>query len=311
MKLHDLLIYYGYPSLINGSQSQEEAIGHFARYSLVVLGDGLQNATHPDHPFTRRLAAELSECQLFGYIDLGVHSPHGAVQNLDLAEIEQRARAWRGLGAHGVLLDDYGYDFAVTRERQRAAVEICHSNELSVIANAWDPRHALSPDPGLSNPRGLAANLKPTDFYLWESYLVSESRWTSFKTWRAKANTLTKVLKRCPVGVLSCTTTAVHGLIQGEGDEWPFVWGSAWVEGHHACGWGEPNFSASDNQAPFRARPAAPAERRRGNLRAAGPEAIECGCEHGRVVSDFKTKELRVEPRPSVFRRLFRWRSNA
>jgi hypothetical protein len=44
-----LLIYYGYPSLIIQAKSLGAAAGQFAKYNDVILGDGLEATSHPDH----------------------------------------------------------------------------------------------------------------------------------------------------------------------------------------------------------------------------------------------------------------------
>lgn len=288
---------------MNGSRDIRQAAEVFQPYWLVVLGDGLQDPRHPDHAPTRELVQLAPDTLFFGYIDLGVQSSSGPLQNLRQKEIASRVAAWRSLGARGILLDDYGYDYGVTRERQIEAVGHVHEAGLNVIANSWDPRHALDSDPGPANPKGLRSPLRRSDYYFYESYLVSEGEWVNYKAWRAKANTLGKLLRRQPVGILSCTTTTRSETDQ---ERIEFAWACAWLEGHDGWGWGEPNFSASDNAAPYRARPKAPAPNRRSGIRPSGEFSVECLCDGGRVVADYANKLVRLEPRPSWLRRLFR-----
>jgi hypothetical protein len=297
--VQSLLIYYGFPSLINGSQSLQEAVEHFRRYSMVVLGDGLHDPRHPNHEAALHVITQLPQVRFFGYVDLGVHSPHHRMQNLSLAEIEQRAGCWRRMGAVGILLDDYGYDFATTRERQIEAVDALHALKLSVIANSWDPRHALDRDPGPANPKGLPSPLWASDYYLYESYLVSRGQWISFKQWRAKANTLQKLLRTQPIQILSCTTTEQHDPLDLA---WEFCSYCAWLEGHQALAWGEPHFSASDNQARWRPQPEYP-EGRRGLARACGNGAMHCDCLAGQAVIDYHGKSFAVHPHQPWWRR--------
>ena len=54
----DLLVYYGWPSGINGTFTVAGAAAEFAAYDLVVLGDGLEKATHPDHANTVAIMAQ-------------------------------------------------------------------------------------------------------------------------------------------------------------------------------------------------------------------------------------------------------------
>ena len=288
-----MLIYYGYPALINGSQSLSEAASHFEHYSMVILGDGLQDRRHPNHLSASEIIANLPAVDFFGYIDLGVQSPHHRVQNLPIEEIAERATSWKQMGARGILLDDYGYDFATDRQRQIDAVRATHHRDLRVIANSWDPRHALDSEPGPANPKGLASPLSADDFYLYESYLIREGDWVSFKQWRAKANTLNKLKKSSPVQLISCTTSISADTLAKERD---FVHCCAWLEGHVAFAWGEPNFSATDNRASWQPPPVLP-KGRRGPATPAGSSGMRCPCQSGLAVVDYATKSFEVQPR--------------
>lgn len=301
-----LLIYYGYPSLINGSKTKQDSLEHFRNYAQVVLGDGLQNASHPDHAHSKWLIANLSSTLFFGYIDLGVYSPHHPMQNLSLVEIGKRAADWKDLGVAGILLDDYGYDFAVTRERQKMAVETLHQLGLRVIANSWDPRHALDSAPCEGNPKGLPAPLKSGDFYLYESYMINNGEWTHFKQWRAKSNTLARLRKsQREIEILSTTTTrpGVH-LTQADLE---FVYHCAWMEGHQGFAWGEPHFAAGDNQAPWRTRPQMLSPVTPSKIRPAPGETIQCLTTEGRAIADFSKKTIYLDPRKSWWQKFLRW----
>lgn len=259
---------------------------------MVVLGDGLQDRRHPNHDLTSEVIRACPRVRFFGYVDLGVHSPGHNVQNLDTTQQQKRFEAWKSLGMTGVLLDDYGYDFAVTRQRQIEAVKALHSLELKAIANSWDPRHALDGEPGPANPKGLPSPLGKGDFYLYESYLVSNGQWSGFKAWRAKAGTLSRLSAASGVEVLSCTTS-VAGTEAGE--MWPFVAACAALEGHRGCAWGEPDFSAGNNQAPWRDRPQVPAGLR-GSARSRGSHSVERNCLQGLAVANYLSKEFNIEP---------------
>lgn len=265
----------------------------------MVLGDGLQDARHPNHEATRELIAATPSTRFYGYIDLGVHSPHHPVQNLDMAEVQRRTALWKSLGTRGILLDDYGYDFATTRQRQVEAVQAVHDQGLKVIANSWDPRHALDGEPGPANPKGLPSPLGRGDFYLYESYLVSNGDWTGFKTWRSKANTLARLLNT-GVEVLSCTTASP---LCTPAEMWHFTALCAWMDGHRACGWGEPNFSATDNQAPWRERPAFPIAPK-GQARGKGSHSLERTCQQGLAVANYLSKEFTIQPTKPWWERL-------
>jgi hypothetical protein len=85
-----------------------------------VLGAGLENPEHPDHWLTQRIV-QATTARVFGYIDLGV-----VTSGLPLRQIRRSMRRWKKMGAVGVLLDDYGYDWGVTRRRQNRAVRSAH-----------------------------------------------------------------------------------------------------------------------------------------------------------------------------------------
>ena len=209
-----------------------------------------------------------------------------------MEQIQRRAEAWKGLAMRGVLLDDYGYDFAVTRERQNEAVRSLHRLELKVIANSWDPRQALDAELGPANPKALPTPLRKGDYYLYESYLVSNGEWAGFKAWRAKAGTLSRLSASTGVAILSCTTASPTCPVE---EMWPFVAACAGLEGHCACAWGEPNFSAADNQAPWRERCALPAGLK-GATRARGSHSVERNCLQGLAVANYLSKEISIEP---------------
>lgn len=297
-----LLIYYGYPSLINGSKTARDSLEHFAKYSQVILGDGLQNASHPDHPHARLLMETLHSTVFFGYIDLGVYSPYHPVQNLSLSEIGKRAAAWKNLGAGGIMLDDYGFDFAVTRERQKLAVDTIHGLGMTVIANSWDPRHALDATPCEANPKGNSSPLNSSDFYLYESYMISNGEWTHFKQWRAKSNTLDRLRKTRPIGILSTTTTVPAARLCQE--DFEFTYHCAWMEGHHGFAWGDPCFAATDNQAPWKERPQLLSPGKISTARPASGDAIQCSTAKGRIVADYSRKKIYLDSQRSWWQKL-------
>ena len=164
-----LLVYYAWPSGINGAASNGAAAAEFGQYDYVVLGDGLEKVTHGDHNNVVSMIADpaAANAVFYGYIDLGV-----STQNLPLAEIQTRIDEWQQTGADGIFMDDFGYDFGVTRDRQNAAVDYAHSLGMPVVTNAWDASDAFSSDVHANNSTGTATSLGAADFYLSESYQI-------------------------------------------------------------------------------------------------------------------------------------------
>jgi hypothetical protein len=170
-------VYYGWPSQVNGAGGDlEKAIARFAQFGVLVLGDGLEHANHPDHLATVAVIARLNELgttRVFGYVDLGV-----TTQNLPLPTLVQYAEAWRRIGAVGIFLDDAGADYGVDSARRDRAVHDIRKLGMRVILNAHDPADAF---------RG-SEKLGPGDGYLFESFQVSDGRIQSPNVMLAKAD---------------------------------------------------------------------------------------------------------------------------
>lgn len=247
-----LLVYYAYPSGINGTFTVNGAAAVFGQYRFVVLGDCLEQDTHPDHANTVAIMnhSSTSDTLFFGYVTVGVSS-----QNLSQAEIEAKIDAWKAAGADGIFFDEFGYDYGVSRERQNAAVDYAHSVGLTVIANGWQIAHVFGTaiDPTW-NPTGAETHLTASDYYLYESYQVQEGVTVDAATWRAKADALQSVRATLPIQILSVTTTNSTEFSQSQFD---YAFWSAALDGHVGFGWGEASFSSLTASAPFRGRPVA------------------------------------------------------
>lgn len=263
-----LLIYYAFPSLINGAASNEQAAETYGQYDIVVIGDCLQEdgsstnplcpTPHPDNTNIGNIIQHTAtqDTQFFGYIAIGVTGPFS--QNLSLSEITRRAILWRNLGVSGVLLDQFGYDFGVTRQRQNAVIQLIHSIGLSVIANGFIVDDVFSPaaDP-INNPPGEPTLLTHDDYYLFESHQISEGNFVPESAWQDKANQLAFYRSTIGFQILSITTNS-NNTHYAE-PMFFYSWHSAAMYEHHATGWGEFGFSsfgASADVAPFRNRPA-------------------------------------------------------
>jgi hypothetical protein len=245
-----LLIYYAWPSVINGSTSVPQAAAHFAKYNYVVIGDGLQNPGG-DHDNTQAIiqSSTTATTKFFGYIDAGV-----STQNLTEQQIATAMDNWQAMGIDGIFLDDFGYDFGVTRERQNALVNLAHARFLPVIVNAWDPEDVFGvlPD-AVFNPNGLASEILPTDFYLAESYQVQEGEYQNPNDWMNKASLLDSFRRNIGFGVMSTTTNnAVNAYSQ---TKFNYAWFSSMIFDHEATAWGEYSFSSDNARAPYRPRP--------------------------------------------------------
>ena len=239
-----LAIYYGYPSLVDGAAGDLlRAADTFARYDVVVFGDGLElGHASPDpglraeHQRLTRLVPLLHATrrpapQLYGYIDLG------RSQGRADREIVRRIDAWHHLGVDGIFFDEAGNDFGVTPARRAAAVRAAHDCALSAFMNAFNP------DDLFESP-GLGAN----DALLIESFAVREGVVQPRDAVAARVAAAMKWRQQRGVKIYAVTTSA-----RGTFDRAAFDYARQLAAelGLDGFGWGEPDYGA-DTKLPYR-----------------------------------------------------------
>ncbi len=190
------LLYYGYPTSINEVWSVEGAVSVYANYDVIIFGDGYQESTHEENQnmidVITQLKALKPNIQIFGYIPIGL-GVSGA--NLTMTVLKERADDWLACGATGVLLDEFGYDYSVTRDRQNEIVVYAHGLGLNVIANSWTLDHAFSKQNIIidwlsnfnGNPNLLESELNENDYYLFEHLfwqIVSGNQLNGTNNWK-------------------------------------------------------------------------------------------------------------------------------
>ena len=252
----DLLIYYGYPSLINQAASVSAATAQFVPYEFVVLGAGLEEASHDDHANTQAIvtAPATDSTKFFGYVDLGV-----STNNFSIGVLQAKIDNWAATGVNGIFLDDYGYDFGVTRTRQNAVVDYAHGRGLPVVANGFFINEVFgSAVDATFNPSGSVTHLAASDYYLSESYQIAEGSYVSEPVWRAKSDALAAVRATLPIQVLAVTTDDSANVFDQA--QFDFAWYSGLLDGDAGVGWGQFEFASGDNVAPYRTPPTAPVE---------------------------------------------------
>lgn len=130
-----LLIYYGYPIAYKSMWEVSKVVAEIsASYSYWVVGHTYQDPSHVEYASTVSImqAVRAAGVKLYGYIPLGTSS-----YNYSLAQITTIVDQWKAIGVDGIFLDEYGYDYGVTRQRQIDVVNMVHSKGLPVCANAW------------------------------------------------------------------------------------------------------------------------------------------------------------------------------
>ena len=134
-----------------------------------------------------------SNANVFGYINLGPNNPGSSKKNWDMANLDELKSQIDGIadsGWHGVFIDQFGYDWGETRERQNIIIDYAHDRGLSVMANAWVPEDVLGSEVDKrANPEGLASHLNSNDWSLIESF------YTDGNSYRADSSYIEKYLK--------------------------------------------------------------------------------------------------------------------
>lgn len=96
-----LLIYYGWPSSINGTFSVALAAAELGRYDVIVLGDGLSKDTHPDHASRAGSAPVLTSSCGTAAMRPGSPSPAACTSLCSRVLGGARSRKWRCCGRRG------------------------------------------------------------------------------------------------------------------------------------------------------------------------------------------------------------------
>ena len=268
-----LAIYYGYPSLVNDARGDlARAVAAFSPYDIIVFGDGLEvdgvqegrGAGAEEHAFATATIHQLHRTrrrrEVYGYVDIG------RTQQLTLDEVLERLDGWARMGAAGVLLDEAGYDFGVTRDRQNAAIAAAHSRGLRVCLNAFDPDDVFGAAPvplnaaGGGNPDGVTPLVSEHDALLLESFAVRDSMPEDI------GRLLTRT--RAALDGRAWFGTRILAVSTGAGRDHDaalaqYGWWTASALGLDAYGWGMPVFSAVTSRLPWIARPDAERKLRR------------------------------------------------
>lgn len=177
--IRSLMIYYAPPQVINGVYDDDYAAGILSRYDDVVLGTGLEDPAHPYYASTTAIIARVAELSpqtvVWGYIDPGI-----STGNFSLATLYAQIDQWIAIGAKGIFMDVFGYDYGVSRSRQNALIEYVHSKGYGSILNAWNSDEALgSQVEATYNPDGTPTAANGSDVLLLESWVCNSDAYTA------------------------------------------------------------------------------------------------------------------------------------
>lgn len=135
LPLNPLLIYYGFPIAFKGIWGTNGVIADIsANYKYWVVGHTYQEPTHAEYASTTAIiqGVRAAGVKVYGYIPLGTSN-----YNYTIQEIGDITDQWAAIGVDGIFLDEFGFDYGSTRQRQVDAVSAIHAKGLPICANAW------------------------------------------------------------------------------------------------------------------------------------------------------------------------------
>ena len=180
-----LLIYYGFPIAYNGIWTTEGVIGEISKFDYFVCGDTYQQPTHVEFASTSTIVNGVRALgtKVYGYVPIGVNT-----ENRPMANLKTAVDQWIALGVDGIFLDEFGFDYGNTRQRQIDVVNFIHSKGLPICANAWVIEEFVCDtlaETGWAsgdwkytrwqtcNPTDLPSPKMPGDFYMFENFCYS------------------------------------------------------------------------------------------------------------------------------------------
>ena len=133
--LDRLLIYYGIPISWRNMWDATAVINDIAsKYEVWVVGATYQNPTDANYATTQQIitGVKAKGVKVWGYVPTGLNT-----SGLTQAQMATKVDQWVALGVDGIFLDEFGFDYTNTRQRQIDIVNYVHSKGLPYCANSW------------------------------------------------------------------------------------------------------------------------------------------------------------------------------
>ena len=185
-------LFYGDPAKINNSATADDAVKIYSEYDIVIFNGNIEEPEHRYHSDTAYICSKLKEInpsiKIFGYIHS--HDPsiadNGSSQPfLTIEVVNDKIQKWKNLiGATGIFLDAFGYDYSVSRARQRELVSAVKSHGMNAIVNSWMPDYVFSNKNFVSsggfqaNPELLPSLVDENDYYIFENHVYRNGYYT-------------------------------------------------------------------------------------------------------------------------------------
>lgn len=239
-----LSIYFGNPSYVNQIISDvNSAVNCFKQYDQIIFKKGLEDVFHEDHINTINIInhPEMINTQIFGEIDST--KPFGQIKfKIDL---------WKQMGAKGIFLNKFGFDYNVTRSHQTNLLNYAHDKDLICIV------HSTFIDDSFCNcihftcnPNGKPSSIKSTDYYLSLNYQIDNSNYQNNIIWKT---TVDKMLKWKQIYGAKMICVATSDNVPFEQNKMDYAYYSTIIYDFDSFCWAEYDLS-SDNLLPFRTR---------------------------------------------------------
>lgn len=177
-----LFVYYGYPIALNGLYNVDAVIAAISKYDIWVCGDTYQHPTQEVYASTVQIinGVRAKGTKVYGYVPMGPSQTNSQkIEGID---------QWFNIGVDGIFLDEYGFDYGVTRGQQIVIVDYAHSRGLPICANAFIFEDAVCDNVSElawpsndfryqnfvnMNPTNLPSPHKPGDSYLIENFVYN------------------------------------------------------------------------------------------------------------------------------------------
>jgi phage-related tail fiber protein len=268
-KIKSLLIYYGYPPAYKGLWDNNAVIEAIAKdCDIWVCGDTYQDPSQEVYSDTSAIIAGLlaKGVEVYGYIPIGVNT-----ENRSLATLQTAIDQWCVLNVSGIFVDEFGFDYNVTRDRQNSVCSYIHSKGKKYMANAWffedfaaDNVSEIQPFTSYylasdritnyktGNPNNTALTRNPDDSFLVEDFCVDESSGLKTDRWDTTVkydyiNQLNALKGSYPIHAIA--TLPQHGTNASAYIKWdllspynsmdslaPYVWATATAFGWQSVG---------------------------------------------------------------------------
>jgi len=250
-----LCVYYSWLNSVNGTYSVAGAVNVFKDYDQLVIGAGIEEPTHGDYANTVAILGDplMANTEVYGYIDATL--PLNTIQ-------EKIDKIYNLPNISGIFVDQMGFDYGVSREKQREIVWCIHEkgdNTLKVFANAWNCDDLFSPAVNPThNPNGLPTRLGANDLYLAESFAVingtyddADSDANNIKDWQDKAAKMVAYRTTFGTKMTAIATNGNGAFDQAKAD---YSYYASVLNGFDSWGYGEDLYSAVSAQLPMRSR---------------------------------------------------------